>query len=240
LQKIRCNSSLVKRDILRDYGVDPARLFVLHSSIDWQGMAEVFNNRHETRNLLCQEHKLDPEKEYILFLGSGFKRKGLDLVLTGLAKLPPEFHLIVVGRGIFREYRNLAQGSGIGARVHFLGPQPKGWRYAAVCRGLALPSRYDPFGGAAAEGHAMGLPVLVSDMTGYADWVVHGENGIILQGPLTHERVEGAFQAFLPLLKSPRKSSQEIRAHNRALDNETVTERLMDEFLELPAQTSQK
>ena len=85
------------------------------------------------------------------------------------------YHLIVVGKGVSRPYLKLALSLGIKERVHFLGPQPAGWRYATLCKVLILFSQYDPFGGAAAEGHAMGAPVLVSDKTGYSDMVLHGQ-----------------------------------------------------------------
>ena len=46
---------------------------------------------------------------------------------------------------------------------------------------MVLPSRYEPFGLAAAEVQAMGIPVLVSENTGYAELVLPGRSGIILK-----------------------------------------------------------
>ena len=99
--------------------------------------------------------------------------------------MAPEYHLLVVGKGSVGRYAKLSVELDIQERVHFLGPQPDGWRYASLCKALVLPSRYDPFGGAAAEGNAMGVPVLISDMTGYIDYVIPNQNGIIFSKSMT-------------------------------------------------------
>jgi hypothetical protein len=45
-----------------------------------------------------------------------------------------------------------------------------------------MPSRYEPFGMMCTEAMAMGLPVIASPVGGLRDIVVHGKNGILLDG----------------------------------------------------------
>jgi UDP-glucose:(heptosyl)LPS alpha-1,3-glucosyltransferase len=231
LQSVRCNSQLVKSDIQRDYGVPEDKLVMIHSGIRWQAMGDVYARRSEVAQELCRRHHLDPKWKMVLFLGSGFSRKGLDIAIRGLAVMPSCYHLIVVGKGAASPYRRLASSLGLDGRVHFLGPQSQGWRFASLGKALVLPSQYDPFGGASAEGHAMGLPVLVSDKTGYADRVIHGENGVVLKTPMSAERIECAFSELAQLIESPRWTPDQLRNHARQVDDDIILEKLMNRFL---------
>ena len=233
LQKVRCNSRLVRADILRDYNVPEEKLILVHSGIRWKEMESIYCRREEVAAELCARHNLDRQWNMLLFLGSGFARKRLDVAIDGLAGLPADYHLVVVGKGSIQRYRHQAKQLGLLQRIHFLGPQPQGWRYASMCRALVLPSSYDPFGGAAAEGHAMGLPVLVSDKTGYADWVTHGQNGIILDTPMTASQIKSAFHALMHLIEHPSHSPDELRQHARNVDDDVIFEKLLGDFLSI-------
>lgn len=231
LVKVRCNSEMVREDVLREYSVPAEKLVVIHSSIRWKAMEKVFADRHRIARMLCQKHRIDPAWKSLLFLGSGFDRKGLDVAIKGLSLMPAAYHLIVVGKGATRVYARLAAELDVGGRVHFLGPQADGWQYAALCTAMVLPSQYDPFGGAAAEGHAMGIPVLVSDKTGYSDWVEHGRNGVIIPTPMKQPQIESAFADLHALIEHPKWSPERLRDHSGQLDDDVILERLFREFI---------
>jgi UDP-glucose:(heptosyl)LPS alpha-1,3-glucosyltransferase len=231
LQKVRCNSRMVQRDIADDYNVPADKLVVVHSGIRWRQMAETYSRRTDIAQTLGRQYAIDPHWPALLFLGSGFERKGLDIAVQGLAAMPAGYHLIVVGKGAPQPYLRLAGALGLTGRVHFLGAQPDGWRFATLCKAIVLPSYYDPFGGAAAEGHAMGLPVLVSDRTGYADWVAHGQNGIVLKTPMRAERVRQAFEELSRLIAQPQWTAEQMREHARNVDDEVILDKLMTDFL---------
>ena len=233
LQRVRCNSSLVRRDIQKDYQVRSEKLVVIHSSVYWHDIGEVFDARKTAAASLLREENLDPSINYLLFLGSGFWRKGLDIALAGLAALPDTYHLLAVGKGAIAPYRKIAEKLGVAQRVHFLGPRARGWRYGALAKAVVLPSRYEPFGGAAAEGLAMGLPVLVSDETGALDLVTAGQNGVILPTPMTPERIKTAFQTLQGLIESPVLKPADIRDGARSVANDVILSRLMTEFIEI-------
>lgn len=231
LQKVRCNSSLVLNDIRRDYDVALDKLIVVPSGIRWKEMGPVFNDRRAVAAELCRRHRLQSEWKMLLFLGSGFSRKGLDVAIHGLRHMPSDYHLVIVGKGRSGSYQKLASDMGLGNRVHFLGPQPCGWRFATLARAMVLPSQYDPFGGAAAEGHAMGIPALVSDKTGYVDSVIHGKNGIILETPMTLPTIRRAFAGLHVLIENPRWTAEQFREHARKVDDDVILDQLIEEFL---------
>lgn len=231
LLKVRCNSSMVREDIRREYGLAEDKMIVIHSGIRWQTMENTFLQKDAVARTLRVSHQLDPAWNCLLFLGSGFDRKGLDVAIKGLSMMPGEYHLLVVGNGASDSYMKLARGYQLENRVHFLGPRPDGWQYAALCSALVLPSRYDPFGGASAEGHAMGIPVLVSDKTGYSDFVLHGENGVILKTPMNDAHIEIAFKELAALIENPKWTPGQIREHARQVDDDVILEKLLEDFI---------
>lgn len=231
LQKVRCNSSLVFDDIRRDYNVPVEKLIVVPSGIRWKEMGPVFDDRRAVAAELCRLHQLQSDWKMLLFLGSGFARKGLDVAIRGLRHFTSDYHLVIVGKGRTGGYRKLASDMGLGERVHFLGPQPSGWRFAALARAIVLPSQYDPFGGAAAEGHAMGIPALVSDKTGYADGVIHGRNGVILKTPMNDSAVRQAFTRLQALIENPTWTAEQFREHARQVDDDVILDKLIEKFL---------
>jgi UDP-glucose:(heptosyl)LPS alpha-1,3-glucosyltransferase len=233
LKKVRCNSQMVMDVIERDYDVDPDKLVLVHSGIRWKEMQEIYTHRQELGRVLCHKNGIDPQWKSLLFLGSGFLHKGLDIAIQGLSAMSHDYHLVVVGKGAPRPYYRMAKALGLKKRVHFLGPRSEGWRYASFCKAVVLPSQYDPFGGASAEGHAMGLPVLVSDKTGYADWVSHGENGIILKTPMSAQRIERSFVALERLIEQPSWSPQQLRNHARNVDDDVILDQLLEKFLKV-------
>jgi UDP-glucose:(heptosyl)LPS alpha-1,3-glucosyltransferase len=228
LKNIHCCSNMVRKDISRDYQVDFDKFKIIYNGINWREIGNVFNNKIVVGEELLRKHGLYPSANYLLFLGSGFARKGLDIAINGLMALPDSYHLIVVGKDRYNAYMCQAEKLGLKKRVHFLGPQQQGWRYASICKAMILPSRYEPFGLAAAEVQAMGLPVLVSENTGYAELVKQGGNGIILK---KNDNIRQAFQALRDLIETTPMSPSQIRDEISNLDNDIISEKIIREFL---------
>ena len=233
LQKIHCCSKMVADDIRKDYRVPVDKLQVIYNGIPWEDIGGVYNRRREVANRICHEEHLDPQSHWLLFLGSGYRRKGLDLAVQGLATLPESYRLLVVGSGKEARIRRQADRLGLGDRIRILGPRTSGWRYASLCCAMVLPSRYEPFGLAAAEAQAMGLPVLVSDRTGYGELIEEGVTGVRLASAADVTGVNEAFRDLVRLVERPAVSSDEIRQRTRHLDNRIIMNRMIHEFLEL-------
>lgn len=233
LKKIRCPSTLVKADIVRDYGVPEDKLDVIPNGVDWHGIGEVFHQRKAKAEELVSRHGLDARRTYLLFLGSGFDRKGLDIAIRGIASMPDRYGLLVVGKGRTAPYTQMIRELSLDDRIVFLGTQKDGWEYAALCKAMLLPSRYEPFGIAPAEANAMGIPVLVSDKTGYQDQVTEGQNGVILRFPASQESIADAFQRLSTAIEFPQRSPEQIREHAGRLDYSVLTDRLLHQFLGL-------
>ena len=233
LAGIHCCSRMVAEDIQRDYEVPSSKITVIYNGMNWERMGDAFLTRTELAEKLSQQYGLNLDNEWVLFLGTGFFRKGLDIAIRGLRYMPESYHLMVIGSDKPHPFRNMASKYRVDHRVHFLGPKERGWRFASLCKALVLPSRYEPFGLAAAEAQAMGLPVLVSDRTGYAEIIVDGKTGVIVPVTSTEKEVERAFSSLLSLVEKPAMSAGQIRESVKGLDQRIILNKLICEFLEL-------
>ena len=171
LRAVICNSEMVKRDIAARFGVADDRLHVIHNGVDLDsfhtGLREQY--RSQTRELLG----IAEQTPTVLFVGSGFERKGLASLLSALAMMSnSNTHLVVVGRDRHQAaMEQLARELGIIDRTRFLGGQADVRPYYAAADVFALPTLYDPFPNAALEALACGLPVLTSPESGAAELI---------------------------------------------------------------------
>ncbi|MBF0449294.1 MAG: glycosyltransferase family 4 protein [Candidatus Magnetomorum sp.] len=231
LKKIRCCSSMVQEDISHHYHVANEKMLVVFNSVDWKGIGKSFEQRAVIKNELLKKYSFRSEWKMLLFLGSGFMRKGLDIAIKGLQYMGDDFHLLIIGKGSEKTFQQIAISEGVEDRVHFLGPQENGWQYSALCQGFVLPSRYEPFGRAAAEAQSMGLPVMVSDRCGYSELIQEGSNGTILKTPMTDNEIKRSFQKFAEMINHPVLTPEELRNQLELLDDERVAQQLIQEFL---------
>jgi UDP-glucose:(heptosyl)LPS alpha-1,3-glucosyltransferase len=176
-------SRLVREQILRRYALPPERVRVLYSGVDLE--------RHHPRLAEAGRAELQracEARRTLVFVGSDFGRKGLDLLLDALARLEREpscasraWAVAVIGRDNREEkWKEAAAARGLARRVRFLGFRRDVPALLAGADGLLLPSWFDAFGNVVAEALACGTPALVSASCGAAEWIRDGENGFVV------------------------------------------------------------
>src|SRR5439155_428624 len=108
-------------------------------------------------------------------IGSGFTRKGFDLLLRLWREAPPrDTALVLVGDDErLGHYRGLAEA--LGGRVRVTGPRPDVEAVLAAADVACLPSRQEAFGNVVLEACAAGVPVVTTRRAGAAE---------LLEGPL--------------------------------------------------------
>jgi glycosyltransferase involved in cell wall biosynthesis len=102
--------------------------------------------------------------------------KGFDTIVPALARADPRVHLLIFGSDHEKKLPrilSLAAASGVGARVHALGPLEPGEldRMYASIDVLALPSHGETFGNVVVEALRQGTPVMISDQVPLAPYV---------------------------------------------------------------------
>jgi UDP-glucose:(heptosyl)LPS alpha-1,3-glucosyltransferase len=184
-QLIQCNSRGSATEIARRFRVPDARMRVVYNGVDTLRFHP--EKRRAARAEMRRALRLDGP--VALFVGLGFRRKGLDRAIEGLALGgPKDATLLVAGGGDPRAYRALAARLGVEPRVRFLGPWPDVERLHAAADLFVLPTRYDPFSNACLEAMASGLAVATTRSNGAAELIDPGVSGLVLE--------EGAREAF--------------------------------------------
>lgn len=108
----------------------------------------------------------------IIFVGSGFRRKGLELLLRSLSRVNRPFTLRVVGQDShLSRYQSLSRELGIERYVRWVGLTKDPIDIYSDADLLALPAIYEPAGNVVLEALAMGVKVLVSEFVGCKSFV---------------------------------------------------------------------
>ncbi|QIZ45547.1 glycosyltransferase family 4 protein [Dickeya zeae] len=175
LKAVICNAEMIKQEIVDEFNLPANKIHVIYNAID----SNVFQPASpEQRQSIRASLSLPEEGSALVFVGSGFERKGLEAAIRAIAVT--DRHLIVVGQDkAERKYRSLATSLGCLSRIRFVGMQKDPKPYYHAADGLLLPTLYDPFPNVILEAMACGLPVITSTSCGGAEFILSGHNGYI-------------------------------------------------------------
>lgn len=180
LKAVICNSQMVADEIGHHYGVEPGKLRVIYNGVD----TAVFHPQlaDEFRAATRAQLGISERVPLLLFVGSGFERKGVPQLLRAMAKMQrTETRLAIVGADRkLQAMQDLAARLGLEKRVHFTGPLQDVRPWYGAADGFVLPTLYDPCPNAALEALACGLPIVTSTTCGAREWVRPGENGWVV------------------------------------------------------------
>jgi UDP-glucose:(heptosyl)LPS alpha-1,3-glucosyltransferase len=210
LLRVIANSRQVREEIIRLYGVDPARIRVIFNGLDRQRFHPLTPGAAATlrRRLGAPE-----DGAVVLFAGSGFERKGLIYLLQAFGSLTDKTsHLWVVGKGHTPVYQRLAQRLGVAHRVKFWGPVTETAPFYQAATVLALPTLYDPCSNVVLEALGCGTPAVTTAANGAAAFITPGENGVILPQPDDIAGLGEAMAAFLARDRDPEVAQAAVQA----------------------------
>ena len=140
-------------------------------------------NRSKYRAIIREDLRIPESSILILFVGSGFERKGLKALLRATQHFRSEnWRLLIVGKGKWSKYLKFIPAN-LRSKVLYKEPTPDIEKYYSAADIFALPSIYEPFGNANLEALASGLPVITTRNCGSADIIQHGQNGLIVETP---------------------------------------------------------
>jgi glycogen synthase len=149
----------LRQQLIDRYHADPAKVRVVYNAVRPSERLEV----------------IDPTKRVVLYVGRLAAMKGVDTFLRAAALVVPRFQdtlFVIAGEG--PEYPRLIQlaaGLGIGEHVMFLGKVSEEEREVLLQGSsvFVLPSVVEPFGIAALEAMAAGVPTILSKTSGVAE-----------------------------------------------------------------------
>jgi UDP-glucose:(heptosyl)LPS alpha-1,3-glucosyltransferase len=176
-KKIIAISEFVKKDILKYYDVDDKDIEVIYNGVD----TTIFN--FENKNLFKKEirkkYSTADDDIVLLFVGSGFYRKGLEFLLRAAELVLKPVTIYVVGSGSVKKYQKIVKRQ----NVIFCGPQKEINKYYAAADIFVFPTLYEPFGNVHLEALASGLPVITTRFSGAAEIIDDGIHGFVVSSP---------------------------------------------------------
>lgn len=178
---IIANSNMIKYQIMNHYGIPEEKIQVIYNGVDRKRFSPINAEAYRTRTR--KELSINDEACAILFVGSGFERKGLKTLLEAgsLIKSKTDLRLIVIGKGNINKFESIAKKCGVHDITHFIGTQEKIERFYAAADIFALPTIYDPFSNATLEAMASGLPAITTKNNGAAELIRNGEEGFVME-----------------------------------------------------------
>jgi len=161
-------------------------------------------DRFAQREKLRVELDLPVNDLLLMFIGSGFRTKGLDRAIDALASLSTNLRertsLIVVGDDDDeKQYRKQADKVAVSRQIHFLGGRSRQEIPKLLAAGdlMVHPAHNENTGTVLLEAIAAGLPVLATDVCGYADHIKAAEAGIVLDSPFDQEALNSQLASML-------------------------------------------
>jgi UDP-glucose:(heptosyl)LPS alpha-1,3-glucosyltransferase len=171
-KRIIVNSEMVRGEIARHFPAFPQdRIHLVRNGV------EVRRFQNVDRQAARARFGLREEDFVLLFVGSGWERKGLPWLLHYMASQvhDPALKLLVTTRDRIR--------AAVPPNVVLTGPLKDVEQAYAAADLLTFLPIYEPCSNVVSEALASGLPVITSAMNGAAEWIAPGVNGHVLDDP---------------------------------------------------------
>jgi UDP-glucose:(heptosyl)LPS alpha-1,3-glucosyltransferase len=193
------NSQRGQEEIGRHYGVPGTRMLTIYNGVDTDRFHA--GVRHRFREMQRAAWGVSSADLVLLFVGSGFYRKGLDCLIEAVGELRrrgvTNARLVVVGKGRFAAYQRLTRKVAIADVVRFEGLRADVERCYAGADLFVLPTLYDPFANSCLEAMACGLPVLTTAVNGATELMRDDMDGCVLGDTPSAETVADVLQRML-------------------------------------------
>ncbi len=182
---------------LAEKGISPHKIRIVPRGVD----IERFHPSKRNGNL--DKHCARPGTLKLLYVGRVSKEKNLQILVNVfklLARSKGNVEFVIVGDGPYRKEMEQALSGTPSVFMGYMEGEALAEAYAS-CDLFVFPSTTDTFGNVVLEAQASGLPVIVTDLGGPRENVVHGKTGLIVEGNSEKSLLDG-IQA---LVSDPRR-----------------------------------
>ena len=227
-------SENVKKNVQANYPLPDECFEIVYPGVDSRltTREDITENRKRLRSKLG----IGKEALVILFVGTEFKRKGLDALLEGFSLLPrSNIKLVIAGEGKPERYLSAAKELGIEKDIIFLGLVEKIEEAYALSDVYILPTLSDPAGMAPLEAMMCGVSAVIScdKYAGIAECIKDKE-AIILDNPHDPEEIADSLKRLLDkdirkkLAKKGRLLAERMTWEKTAADTHSVYQKVLE------------
>ena len=170
-RRVLAVSARVRDEVAGDYSVPRERMAVIYNGVD----TERFHPDERQGPLVRRALGVEDGTRLCMAIGTGFRRKGFDLLLALWRTAPPANTVLALVGGDERLGAYRREASRLDGRVIVTGPRDDVDALLAAADVVCVPSRQEAFGNVVLEACAAGVPVVTSRRAGAAE---------LLDGPL--------------------------------------------------------
>jgi len=157
-KKIIANSKMVKQQIIDTYNINENKIKVIYNGIPLKPMIDFSD--------IKKEFNLKDEK-ILLYVGSGFKRKGVKEVIEIASKLK-NYKLFIIGKEKkIDEYKSYAKSLGVDAI--FTGVRSDVDKFYSLADLFLFPTHYEPFSNVVLEAMSFKCVVFTTAQNGASE-----------------------------------------------------------------------
>lgn len=177
--KIIANSEFVAKQITLAYNIKREKIKIIYNGIN----LPISINKPFAKIELSKRLGLDVNLPLLIFVGSGFKRKGVSELLEisqALKNNSIKHNLIIIGKDKrLKSYQKLAQSLGVEAK--FMGELSGVGEYYCAADAFVFPTRYEPFSNVVLEALSYGCASFTTAQNGASEilppeWVLSGNS----------------------------------------------------------------
>jgi len=141
-KRIIANSNMIKNQIIETYNIEPSKISVVYNGVNMKK-----SNYEESFTKLSNEFGINKEKKIILFVGSGFERKGVKEFLQIISKLKSKnYHAFIIGKEKkLNIYKQLSHSLHVNEFVTFTGARSDVDDFYTISDIFLFPTLYEPF-----------------------------------------------------------------------------------------------
>ncbi|MCQ4256971.1 glycosyltransferase family 4 protein [Stutzerimonas stutzeri] len=184
---------------VKHYSTPAERFHLLPPGIDQDRRAP--SDASDIRRAFRDEFEVADDELLLVQIGSGFKTKGLDRSLRAVASLPRELkkraRLFVIGQDDPKPFQLQAKTLGISGQVEFLKGRSDIPRFLLGADLLIHPAYNENTGTVLLEALVAGLPVLVTDVCGYAHYINEADCGRVVPSPFEQSELDALLAEML-------------------------------------------
>jgi len=141
-KSIIANSKMVKKQIINSYNINPDKINIIYNGIELKKL-----NYQKSYKKLSKEFAIKKKQPLLLYVGNGFKRKGVAEFLHIVSNLSSKnIKAFVVGKEKnIKYYKNLSKKLNIDSQVVFTGARLDVDDFYNISDVFLFPTHYDPF-----------------------------------------------------------------------------------------------
>ena len=221
-KRIIVNSQMIKKQIVNSYSIDPSKVKLVYNGIDSKAL-----HCQQSFEKLSREFAIDQDQPILLYVGSGFKRKGVKEFLQIIAKLQmPNIKAFVVGKEKnINYYQQLSKELKINNQVVFTGPRKDVDDFYTIADVFIFPTHYEPFSNVVLEAMNFENAVFTTKQNGASEIL---DDCFIMNEPQDYSVVS----RIKDILGDTTKLSY-IKKSNRAKSKEFSIEKNLSETLKV-------